>query len=92
MDANAILFAIALGVLLAGVPSFGFWLQRLPGYSWTKNQRSLFASWTRPRILRRKTISCWRSTAFSAPSRIFDLNGEAKIARTKRSCPIIPPA
>jgi hypothetical protein len=31
MDANAILFAIALGVLLVGVPSFGFWLQRLPG-------------------------------------------------------------
>jgi hypothetical protein len=28
MDANAILFAIALGVLLVGVPSFGFWLQR----------------------------------------------------------------
>jgi CBS domain-containing protein len=28
MDANAILFSIALGVLLVGVPSFGFWLQR----------------------------------------------------------------
>jgi hypothetical protein len=31
MDTNAILFAIALGVLLVGVRSFGFWLQRLPG-------------------------------------------------------------
>jgi hypothetical protein len=29
MDTNAILFAIALGVLLVGVRSFGFWLQRL---------------------------------------------------------------
>jgi hypothetical protein len=39
MDANAILFAIALGVLLAGVPSFGFWLQRLPGYLPSKYPR-----------------------------------------------------
>ena len=26
-------------------------------YSWTKNQRSLFANWTPPRSLRRKTIN-----------------------------------
>jgi hypothetical protein len=26
-------------------------------YSWTRNQRSLFASWTRPRNLRCKTIN-----------------------------------
>jgi hypothetical protein len=33
-----------------------------------------------------------RSTAFSASSRNFDLNGEAKAARNKQSNPIIPPA
>jgi hypothetical protein len=26
-------------------------------YSWTKNKRSPFVSWTRPRILRRSTIN-----------------------------------
>jgi len=31
MDVNAILFAIALGALLIGVPSLALWLQRLPG-------------------------------------------------------------
>jgi hypothetical protein len=30
MGANAILFAIALGVLLVGIPSFGFWLRAYP--------------------------------------------------------------
>jgi hypothetical protein len=30
--------------------------------------------------------------AFSASSRIFDLNGEAKTATTKHRSPIIPPA
>jgi hypothetical protein len=30
-------------------------------------------------------------TAFSASSRNFDLNGEARTARTKQSGPIIPP-
>ncbi|MDI4232883.1 LysR substrate-binding domain-containing protein [Bradyrhizobium sp. Arg237L] len=35
---------------------------------------------TRPRDLRRKTINCCRSTAFSASSRNFDLNGEARTA------------
>jgi hypothetical protein len=33
-----------------------------------------------------------RSTAFAASSRNFDLNGEARTARTKQSFPIIPPA
>jgi hypothetical protein len=32
------------------------------------------------------------STAFSASSRNFDLNGEAKTARKKQSSPIISPA
>ena len=32
------------------------------------------------------------SAAFSAASRLFDLNNETKIARTKRSSPIMPPA
>jgi len=60
-------------------------------YSWIKNQRSLFASLTRPRSLRRKTINWCRSAAFSASSRIFDLNGEAKAAMTKHRSQIIPP-
>jgi len=54
-------------------------------YSWIKNHRSLFVSRTRPRIVRRKTINRCRSAAFSASSRLFDLNGEAKTARTKQS-------
>jgi len=33
-----------------------------------------------------------RSTAFSASSRNFDLNGEASTVRTKQNSPIIPPA
>ena len=41
--------------------------------------------------LRRKTISCCRSAAFSASSRIFDLNGEASTARTKQTSAIIAP-
>ncbi len=61
-------------------------------YSWIKNQRSWFVSRMRPRSLRRKTINCCRSTAFSASSRNFDLNGEARTATTKQSSPIIPPA
>jgi catechol 2,3-dioxygenase-like lactoylglutathione lyase family enzyme len=32
------------------------------------------------------------STAFSASSRNFDLNGEARTVRAKQSSPIIPPA
>jgi hypothetical protein len=31
------------------------------------------------------------TTAFSASSRIFDLNGEASMAWTKHKSPIIPP-
>jgi len=37
-------------------------------------------------------IQLVRSTAFSASSRNFDLNGETKAARNKQSSPIIPPA
>jgi hypothetical protein len=33
-----------------------------------------------------------QSATFSASSRNFDLNGEARTARTERSSPIIPPA
>jgi hypothetical protein len=32
------------------------------------------------------------STAFSASSRIFDLNGDASMARAKQNSPIITPA
>jgi hypothetical protein len=53
-------------------------------YSWTKNQRSAFVSRARPFILRRKTINCCRRAAFSASSRLFDLNGDPRIASTKR--------
>jgi len=42
-----------------------------------------------PLTLRRKTISCCRSAAFSASSRLFDLNGEA---RTKQTSAIIAPS
>jgi hypothetical protein len=38
------------------------------------------------------TMQPSRSTAFSASSRNFDLNGEARTARTKQSSPIISPA
>ena len=58
-------------------------------YSRMKNQRSLFVSRTRPRSLRRNTIDWRRSAAFSASSRLFDLNGEAKMARKKLSSAII---
>jgi hypothetical protein len=34
--------------------------------------------------VRRKTISCCRSTAISDSSRAFDLNGETKMARTNQ--------
>jgi hypothetical protein len=40
----------------------------------------------------RATITPCRSTAFSASSRLFDLNGEAKLPRTKLSSLIIPSA
>jgi hypothetical protein len=54
-------------------------------YSWTKNQRSLLMTRFRPGTLRRKTINWCRSAAFSASSRLFDLNGEANTAKTKQS-------
>src|SRR5947208_13446537 len=58
-------------------------------YSWTKNKRSPFVSWTRPRTLRRNTLSWYRGAAFSASSRRFDLNGETNTVRKKRSSAII---
>jgi hypothetical protein len=42
--------------------------------------------------LRLKIFNWCRSTAFSASSRNFDLNGEPKAAKTKQSIPIIPAA
>src|ERR1700682_4260140 len=61
-------------------------------YSWIENQRSLFVSRTRQGSLPLKTFNGCRSTAFSASSRNFDLNGEASTARTKQHGSIIPPA
>src|SRR5271169_3548252 len=63
-------------------------------YKWTKHQRSLFVNRTWPRTLRRNTISWWRSTTFSASSRLLDLNGAVKsgvdvLSRAPRD--IIPP-
>src|SRR6266699_3800403 len=58
-------------------------------YSKTKNKRSPFVRWTRPRTLRRSIISRCRSAAFSASSRLFDLNGEANKVRKKQSSAII---
>jgi hypothetical protein len=52
-------------------------------YNWTKNKWSAFVSETRPCTLRRNnTTNGCRSAAFSASSRSFDLNGEAKMAMT----------
>jgi hypothetical protein len=42
-------------------------------------------NWMRPRTLRRSTISCCRSAAFSASSRLVDLNNEAKSLNKKHS-------
>lgn len=42
--------------------------------------------------VRKPTIAAIHTTAFSASSRNFDLNGEARIARAKQNNPIIPPA
>jgi hypothetical protein len=58
-------------------------------YSWTRNKRSPFVRWTRSRIFRRNTISWCRSAAFSASSRLFDLNGEVNRVRKKQSNAII---
>jgi hypothetical protein len=57
--------------------------------SWVKNNRSPFVSWTRSRAFRRNIISCCRITAFSASSRLFDLNGETNRARRKENRAII---
>ena len=46
-------------------------------YSWMKNRRSLLVNRTRPRTLRCSTVSCCRSAAFSASSRLLDLKSEA---------------
>src|SRR6266516_7684162 len=46
-------------------------------YSRTKNKRSPFVSWTRP------------SAAFSASSRLFDLNGETDRVRKRQKSAII---
>jgi len=57
-------------------------------YSWTKNNRSPFVSRTLPWHLRCSTIACCRSAAFSPWSRTFDLNGDARMARTNQRSPI----
>ena len=54
-------------------------------YSWMKNSRSLFVNWTRPRALRCSTVNCCLSAAFSASSRLVDLNNEAKSLNKKHS-------
>src|SRR4249920_1261558 len=46
-------------------------------YSRIKNRRSLLVNRTRPRTLRCSTVSCCRSAAFSASSRLLDLKSEA---------------
>ena len=54
-------------------------------YSWIKNRRSWFVGRTRPCSLRLKTFNWCRSTAFSASSRNFDLNGKARTPEGKRA-------
>ena len=44
---------------------------------------------TRPFTFRRSTISCCRSAAFSASSRLFDLNGDVRMTSRKRISAII---
>jgi hypothetical protein len=46
-------------------------------YSWTKNRRSLFVKWTRPRTLALRSDQLLPERTFSASSQLFDLNGEA---------------
>ena len=55
-------------------------------YSWIKYKRSLFVSRTRLCTMRHNTTSWCRSAAFSASSRLFDLNDAAE---TKQSSTII---
>lgn len=57
--------------------------------SQTKKVRSALVSFTRPGILRRKTISCCRSAAVAASSLIVDLNYAATIAMASRISAII---
>ena len=52
-------------------------------------KRSLFVSRTRLCTIRRNTTTWCRSATFSASSRLFDLNGETKMVRTKHSSAII---
>jgi hypothetical protein len=53
-----------------------------------KTKRSLFVSRTRLHHAAQHDHWC-RSAAFSAPSWVFDLNGEAKMAKAKHSSAII---
>jgi Flp pilus assembly protein TadD len=54
-------------------------------YNCRNNRRPLFVNWTRPRTWRRSTISWRRSAAFSASSRLIDLNGETNSLKRKKS-------
>src|SRR5260370_39214368 len=58
-------------------------------YSWIKNMRSLFVSRTRLCTIRRNITTWCRSAAFSASSRLVDLNGATQTLRTKHSSAII---
>ena len=58
-------------------------------YSWVKNMRSPVVSRTRLCTIRRNIITWRRSAAFSASSRLFDLNGDIKTLKTKYSSAII---
>jgi len=54
-------------------------------HSWMKNKRSPFVNWIRPCALRCSTISGCLSAAFSASSRLFDLNSETNSLKRKQS-------
>ena len=58
-------------------------------YSRMKNERSPSVSRTRPRTFRRNMMSCCRSAAFSASSRLFDLNGKTNRAKQRQYSAII---
>ena len=65
--------------------------RREPSVQLDKKPAIVVRQLARPLTLRRKTVNWCRSAAFSASSRLFDLNGEARMARTKWISQIIAP-
>jgi hypothetical protein len=58
---------------------------RKPAIQLDEEQPIAFVNRTRPRTLRCSTVNCCLSAAFSASSRLVDLNDEAKSLNKKHS-------